>query len=608
MGRKIASIGLLVFFIFSVKFTFSQGQQASEILEKNRTGIISLVAYGDNKQIVGEGTAFLVEDGVLATSYLLISQASDIQAVDSSGKNVKIEAILGFDKKSFTVLLKAKTKAPALILGNSDELEKNKNLFAIGCSESGEVTISTGTISNLFELTPGQKIIKTSFSVPNKYNGGPLIDEKGQVVGILIIPERGFEFIIPSNALKAVQKKSEIKLKKWQRDDYLATTEGSFLAGKIASLLDETRRAQSYLEKVVKDIPDDIEAQALIASVYSRQRNYESAISAYKKVIELNANRDDAYYGLGVVYIKMRRYEEAIPQLERAIQLNPDYKDAYFYIAGAYEELKNFAKAAEFFEKHLSSNPDKPGEVYYHLGLSRFELKQFEAAAEAFEQASKESPQDTAIIYRLAQAYQNANQYEKAAEAYIRLAELSPEGPLNYYRAILGMYDKAGMNDKAVEIAKKIVELTPGNSDSIYNLGYMYFKLKKFNEAIEAFKKVIEMNPGNTYAYSTLGQIYLELKQWGRLVDLYSKLVDLEPNDANAWHAVGVGYMQQKKFDSALYPLKKAVELQPDFGNALFNLAITYLNLHDNYSARETYRKLLKVDPAQAEKLKKYLR
>jgi Tfp pilus assembly protein PilF len=50
------------------------------------------------------------------------------------------------------------------------------------------------------------------------------------------------------------------------------------------------------------------------------------------------------------------------------------------------------------------------------------------------------------------------------------------------------------------------------------------------------------------------------------------------------------------------------VELRPDYGVALFNLAVVYLNLKDNYSARDVYRTLVNIDPALAEKLKKYLR
>jgi Flp pilus assembly protein TadD len=48
--------------------------------------------------------------------------------------------------------------------------------------------------------------------------------------------------------------------------------------------------------------------------------------------------------------------------------------------------------------------------------------------------------------------------------------------------------------------------------------------------------------------------------------------------------------------------------LKPDNAAAQFNLGIVYINLKDFLSARDIYTKLQKLDPALAEKLKKYLR
>jgi tetratricopeptide (TPR) repeat protein len=595
-------------FLCTASFFFSQANEAQKILENSRAGVVSLTAYGNNKQIVGQGSGFVLENGVIATDYLMISQAVAVDGKNCQGKNVKIEAILGIDKNSFLALLKTKGKEPALTLGNSDDLKKDNKVFAIGTNEAGEITVSEGTVTNILDYAPGRRIIDSSISVPENFRGGPVLNSSGQVLGITIVLERGLKFIIPANLLKILPKKAEVKFKDMQHEDYLSTLEGSLLAAKISSLLDETGKAQKYLEKVIKDAPANIEAQSLLASVFVRQRNYEAAISAYNKVIELDANRDDAYYGLGLVYFNMRRFKEATPPFEKAVQINPEYKEAYFYIASSYEESKDFAKAAESYEKYVHLKPEKQGTAYWHLGLCRFELGQFDAAAAAFQEALKENPQDTFINDRLAQAYQKSGQYEKAEQVYTNLAQLKPEYKLNYYRTILVMYDSAGMRDKAIEIAKKIVEMNPKDSDSLFNLGNMYYKQKRYNEAAEAFTKAIQIRPNFEYAYLSLGNCYLELKQWSKCVETYSKYVEIAPDNADAWYLIGASYIQLKKYESSLEPLLKAVEIRPDFGNAYYNLAITYLGLQDNRRARETYRKLLTIDPGLAEKLKKHLR
>lgn len=604
--KKLVSFFIL--FLIPFVFLFSQSEESSQILENNNAGVIALTAFGEDKEIISEGSGFVIEKGILVTSYLLISQARSVEGKNFIGKKIKVEGVLGIDKDYFIVLLKIKGKTPPLTLGNSDELEKGKKVVAIGSNESEEITASEGEVKNIHEISSTHKIIEASFSAPENFSGGPLLDTNGQVLGITVFVERRLKFVVPTNALKTLQKETLIKFKKWQLDNHLKTTEGALLAGKIAFLHDETGLAEKYLNRVVMAGSDNIDAHSLLASVYTKQRNYEAAILSYKKVISLDDRRDEAHYGLGLVYLSMRRYNEAIPSLEKAIQLNLDYTEAYYHIGNSYEELKEYVKACDAYEKFLNSNPEKPWEGYYRLGLCRRELEDYEKAITAFKGALEGNPKDTKINYDLAQAYQKAKQYENAEEIYKALAQLAPEDATIYYKTIMRMYNDAKIYDKAIEIQSKIIELNPSNSDEIYNLGYMYFMQKKYREAIQTFKKVLELRPNFEYAYANIGSCSFQIKDYSQAMWAYKKFVELVPENADGWFNLAVSYMQLKRFQAALVPLNKTIELRPNYGIAYYNLAITYMNLKDNYSARDVYKKLTKIDPTWAKKLRKILR
>jgi len=609
-GSKIRWLILFILIFFPSALIFSQTEQTQEILEKNQTGVVYLTVLGDEKETVAEGSGFVVEKGVMATSYLLVSQAKSMAGKNFKGKKVKIEGILAVDKNLNLALLKIKGKTPALSMGNSDELNMGKKVYAVGGNELGEIGASEGTVRNILEIETTKRFIETSLSVPLNFNGAPLMDVNGKVLGMVVFLERTLKFILPSNLMKTVQKKSLVKFQDYQHEDYLATFEGAFLAGKVASLLDETGRAQKYLEKVVKLSPMNIEPISLLASVYNRQRNYKEAAPAYQKVIELDNNRDDAYYQLGIVNLRLEKYRDSIAPLQQAVELNPDLKDAYFYIGNAYKELKEHAKAVEAYESYLNLKPEEPWEGYFRLGLSRIELKQFEEATTALNEAAKEKPQDIKTNYYLAQAYEKANQYEKAEEIYKLLAQLSPEEADKYYKTILFMHDKAGNHEKAIEAARSIIELKPDSIGDIYNLGLMYQKLKKYDEAIKTFNEVLAMNPADQYSHSNIGYIYYIQNKYTKSIAAFKKFVKLSPDSADGWFYIGICNMQLKKFDAALEPLQKTIELRFDYsnGNAIYNLAICYLNLHDNYSAKELYNKLTPLNPQLAQKLKQHLR
>lgn len=607
-NKAIKTISIFVLFLLPFAFLFSQTDEASKVFENSAASVIALTSYGENKEIIFEGSGFVVEKGVLVTSYLLVSQAKSIVGKNFQGKKIKVEGVLGVDKNFFIALLKIKGKTPPLTLGNSDELEKGKKVIAIGSDEVGKIAGFEGEVTNIHELSSTQKVIEDSLSIPENFSGGPLLDTNGQVLGMTIFIERRLKFVVPSNVLKSLQQGTLVKFKKWQPEEYLKTTEAASLAGKIAFKLDETGLAEKYLNRVLMTDSQNIEIHSLLASVYSRQRNYEAAVLSYKKVIELNDNKDEAHLGLGLVYLSMRRYKEAMPSLKKAIQLNSDYAEYYYQVGNIHESLKEYTKACDAYERFLDSKPEKPWDAYYHLGLCRRELSEYENAITAFQGALKGNPQDVKINQDLAQSFLKAAQYEKAEEIYKFLAQLTPEDATLYYRTILSMYNEAKMHNKAIEAAKKIIELDPNNADSVYNLGYMYVILNKHKEAIQTFKRVLELRPNFEYAYANIGRCYFQIKNYSQALWAYKKLVEIDPENTDGWFNMAVASMQLKRYNDALASLRKTIELRPNYAVAYYNLAVVYMNLHDNYSARDVYKQLIKIDPAWAKKLRKILR
>ncbi len=607
-NKAIKAVSIFILFLLPFAFLFSQTVESPKTFESYAASVITLAFYGENKEILFEGSGFVVEKGVLLTSYLPVSQSRSIVGKNIKGKKIKVQGVLGVDKNYCIALLKIKGKTPPLPLGNSDELEIGKEVMAIGINESGIIGGYEGKISNIHELSSTQKVIEDSLSVPQNYSGGPVINTNGQVIGMTIFLERRLKFIVPSNVLKAVQQGTLVKFKKWQLEEYLKTTEAASLAGKIAVKLDETGMAEKYLKRVLMTDPMNIEINYLLASNYSRQRNYEAAVTAFQKVIEMNDKKDEAHLGLGLVYLSMRRYKEALPPLEKAIQLNSDYAEYSYQIGNIYESLKDYTKACVAYERFIDSKPEKPLEAYYHLGLCRRELGEYEKAITAFQGALKGNPQDVKINQDLAQSFRKAAQYEKAAEIYEFLAQLNPKEATLYYRTILSMYSEAKMHDKAIEASKSLIKLDPSNADAVYNLGYMYSTLKRYREAIQTFKSALELRPNFEYAYANLGNCYFQVKNYSQAVWAYRKLVEIAPENTDAWFNMAVSHMQLKQFNSALKALRRTIELRPGYGVAYYNLAVVYMNLRDNNSARNVYKQLTKIDPSWAKRLRKILR
>jgi tetratricopeptide (TPR) repeat protein len=597
---------------------WAQTEDATRILNQASGGVVALVMYGQDKAEFAKASAMALTEDILATAYHVVSQAYNIEAVNAKGKKMKIDGIVGVDRALDIVLLKLKGKVQPLTVSVSgpEALAEGARLFALGSNESGQIVVSEGTLRRFVDAAPDTRAMELSLSVPKPFCGGPILGLSGNVQGMVVILDDRVRIGLPISAIQKVSRSDKVAdFKSWNKEDYFSLAEGAAFAGRAAAALDELSAAKMHLEKAVKLDPAFVDGYELLAGVYDRQRDNSAAIRAYRKVTELDPKRAAAFYGLGEALKRTGSAKEAVEALEQAVALNFDNKEIYFELGDCYETLQDWNHAAASYEKFLSLKPEVTWNGYLRLGFCRNQLQQYDAAIAAYLEALKSQPKDVKVNYSLAEAYEKAGQLEKAEEIYNTLARINPSDAESYYRQVIRMYDGAEQFDRAAAAARKIVDLDPKNTMNVYNLGLMYLKMKNYDEAIAAFKQCVAVKPDFATAWVQLGSAYFNQKKYREAIEPYKKYTELMPDDPVGWLNVGVSYMfiasatkSAKDFEMALAPMKKAVDLKPDNANALYNLAIVYLNLKDKLSAQDIYKKLAALDPALAERLKKYLK
>jgi tetratricopeptide (TPR) repeat protein len=602
-----AILSLLVLAAFPAPAT-SQTVEALKVLDQCSPGAVSISFLGENRQEIARGSAFALSEDVVVTSYHLVSRAFDAEATNAKGKKLKVEGVVGVSKPYDIALLKLKGKLQPLAAAAGEAPAVGARVFAVGGNEAGQIVVSEGTIRGFLELEPGRRCMDVSLAVPASFSGSPVVGLDGRVIGIVLALER-LKSVVPANAFTGLSGSTKVTpLKDMAREDYFAGLEGAYLAGRLSALMDETMAARTYLEKAVSLDPSLVEAQALLASVYSGQRDLAAAAEAYGKVIALDPGRVSAHHSLGSLYIRMQRFGDAVTALQKVVALDPGRADAFLDLGTAFEESRDFARAAEAYEKYVALKPENPWTGHLRLGLCRLELNQPEAAVASLSEALKLQPDDVKTNFSLADAYTRAKNLDKAEATYKMLVGLNPEGATTYYGKIIQMYDEAGQYDKAIEAARKIIEMNPKNELALFNLGIMCLKLQRTDDAVQAFRDALALKPDYASAQYNIGYSYSLAKRWKESVEGFQKYTELAPDDPLGYLNVGVGLMMLKSFEQALVPLRKCIELKPDNAVAHYNLAIVYLNLKDNFSAREVYKTLLDLNPEYAERLKKLLR
>jgi serine protease Do len=162
----------------------------------------------------GLGSGFVIDkDGYVVTNNHVVEGADKIKVVLKDEREYDAK-IVGRDPVTDIALLKvdAKDSLPTVALGSSDNLKVGEWVMAIGSPFGLDNTVTAGIVSakgRVIGSGPYDDFIQTDASINPGNSGGPLLNMKGEVVGIntmIIAGGQGIGFAIPIDMAEKVIK------------------------------------------------------------------------------------------------------------------------------------------------------------------------------------------------------------------------------------------------------------------------------------------------------------------------------------------------------------------------------------------------------------------
>ncbi len=169
------------------------------------------------------GSGFVVDKaGHIVTNYHVIEGAKQVRVSFSNGASMKA-TVQGSDPSSDLAVLKIDASSRALTplpLGNSDAMEVGDPVVAIGNPFGLDRTVTAGIVSAIQRAITAPNgytidhVIQTDAAINHGNSGGPLLNRRGEVIGVNSQIETGDNgasggnvgvgFAIPSNTVKTV--------------------------------------------------------------------------------------------------------------------------------------------------------------------------------------------------------------------------------------------------------------------------------------------------------------------------------------------------------------------------------------------------------------------
>ncbi len=226
-------------------------------------------------------------------------------------------------------------------------------------------------------------------------------------------------------------------------------------------------------------------------------------------------------------------------------------------------EAKKKKKEAEEEKKEPS-----PAQIYYSIGYQYYRMGKYNDAIRNLQRAIAESTQ-----FR---------------DAYVLLADC---------------YTRIGMEDKAQETYKKLIDLDP--AEGHYALGAFALKSGKYQEALNHFREALKHKKKFAKAYYGMGMVYEAMGDIETAIENYERAVKMKPKEGifrkrlgKAYLAAGENEKAKKELEKAEKLLKKDIEVKEALAEVLFNLK-------DFVNAKKKYREVLQAQPQNVSALMK---
>ena len=313
--------------------------------------------------------------------------------------------------------------------------------------------------------------------------------------------------------------------------EQLSTQTGNLQARKLLYRLyeaaEEKDKSLNVLEKIVAEVPSDVEQRRLLVNAYMLRETPAKAVPHLEAAIQLAGGEAGDYQELGDLLLKSQLYDKLIQLSERSVKLYPDVPMFHVQAALAQRALLHWEKAIQSFERAHVMVENSQSELvnhrfYFQYGLTLERAGRADDAGKMFEKAINLTPKE---------------EIEDAANT------------MNY----LGFMwlDQEKYLDKAGELIRKANELQPDNAAYIDSLGWWYFKKGDYPNALKELQRALglikELESEDAEIIEHIAQTYLKMNELEKARESFEKALALLPTEPKLLMRLKEGLRQTAK-------------------------------------------------------------
>jgi tetratricopeptide (TPR) repeat protein len=261
------------------------------------------------------------------------------------------------------------------------------------------------------------------------------------------------------------------------------------------------RKATEQYTRISEADPKDIETWLMLGRLHKIGQNSVEAEKAYKKILDIDPNHEDALTGLALVYADLGDSARSSELLKRLTDKSPSPR-TLMALASQYEQLRDYGLAAETLRRALELQPDNT-ELKRAYGQNLLLADRYDEALKIYTDIVSEDAKDWQSQLRISQIYRHKKDFAKAREASKRALAIDPRNLEVQYNEV-NILESEGKTAEAIVALRDLLNTTAKRSYSsgekgnrallLERLGLMHRQSEQYEEAVAAFRQITDLD------------------------------------------------------------------------------------------------------------------
>ncbi len=360
-------------------------------------------------------------------------------------------------------------------------------------------------------------------------------------------------------------------------------------AAKLARSKDRIDLFEQTLQKAVSDCFDQAPAHFALGKHLSSKGENQAALNCFKQAAVLKPDSDSIMKAMAAAATQCEEYDTALIAWKKVVELDRNSADAYWMLASVYEEMGSREKAAQAYEEFMRMFPEDVRIIQARRKVNELRVKE------------PVIQRQTVTISSGSPVENVTNRTSPAAAAPVPTPKVTAEPPRahRFARPVAEETPVPTVTPPSRQLTyNKTVVRKERAAIQSYNRGTHYLSAGEYDRAIYYFKRAIENDDTFALAFYNLGSAYLSTGDLDLAREAYLNALRLQEDMVGARYNLALIYHEMKQDSAAEKQALEILRRQPDHASAHMLLGMIYADQPgQTEKAMQHYGEYLKLSP-----------